>query len=233
MPQWMEQTKQRVQALEKEGYFNSWPKQETELIIFFVYPGFVVPENWIEKRVTIYKTNADKFGVKPPKIKFFIYPSMEVGQKIGVTPAITFIKQKEIHGHISQSPGHELTHILLGEINPSENLPANGLWAEGICVYFDGTNTDRKKHTLSLSFDKEVIGTPWVAWRENLPGNFYPLAGSIAQYCVEKYSWDAVLNYIKELRNFGSNDETISLKIFHVPYAELQDNWSTWLRAKA
>src|SRR3989338_7983473 len=120
MPQWMEETKQRIQLLEKEGFFNSWPKREMELITFFVYPEFVVPENWIEKRVTIYKANAEKLRVKPPKIKFFVYPSMEDGRKIGITHAITFIKQKEIHGHIKQSAGHELAHILLGEISPSK-----------------------------------------------------------------------------------------------------------------
>src|SRR3990167_1958439 len=230
MPQWMEETKQRIQLLEKEGFFNSWPKREMELITFFVYPEFVVPENWIEKRVTIYKANAEKLRVKPPKIKFFVYPSMEDGRKIGITPAITFIKQKEIHGHIKQSAGHELAHILLGEISPSENLPANGLWAEGICVYLDGTGTDRKKHALSLNLSDEIINTPWTQWRLNLSGNLYPLAGSIVQYCVEKYGWDAVLNYTNELRDSGANDEKLSLKIFRVNYSEMQTNWKEWLK---
>lgn len=230
MSSWMEETRSRIQTLKKEGYFNSWPKKETEAITFFIYPDFVVPDGWIEKRATIYKINADKFGINPPKINFFIYPSIEIGKKMGLTPAITFVKAKEIHGHINQSPGHELTHVILGEINISENLPANGLWAEGVCVYFDGTNTDRKKHALSLDLSDEIINTSWIQWRKNCPDNLYPLAGSIVQYCVEKYGWPDVLNYIKGLKDFSANDETLCLKIFRVSYLELQNDWKMWLK---
>ena len=226
----MEATRSRIQTLKKEGCFDSWPKQKTESITFFIYPDLVVPNNWIEKRTTIYKINADKFGINPPKVIFFVYSSIEIGKKMGLIPAITFVKEKEIHGHINQSPGHELTHVILGEINTSENLPANGLWAEGACVYFDGTNTDRKKHALSLNLGDVVIDTPWIHWRKNFPDNLYPLAGSIIQYCIGKYGWPDVLNYIKELENFGANDETLCLKIFHVSYLELQNGWKVWLK---
>lgn len=230
MSSWMEETRSRIQSLKTEGYFDSWTKQETELITFFVYPNFLIPDGWIEKRTTIYKINTGKFKIDPPKVNFFVYPSVEIGKEMGLTPAITFVKEKEIHGHINQSPGHELTHIILGEINTSENLPANGLWAEGICVYFDGTGTDRKKHALSLDLSNMVIDTPWVQWRKNFPDNLYPLAGSIIQYCVEKYNWHDVLNYIKELENFGVNDEMLSIKIFHISYLELQNGWKKWLK---
>ncbi|MFH1000040.1 MAG: hypothetical protein V1783_04280 [Bacteroidota bacterium] len=226
----MEETKKNILTLKKSGFFNSWSKKETELITFFIHPDLVLPDNWIEKRLDIYKENAEKLNVISPKITFYIYPSIDAVKDLGVIPAITFVKAKEIHGHIKQSPGHELTHILLGEISPSEDLPANGLWAEGICVYLDGTNTDRKKHTISLNYDDEIIKTPWDKWRENLPSDFYPLAGSIIQYCVEKYDWDVVKKFLKELRNSGENDEKISSEIFSLPYRELQENWQEWLK---
>ena len=183
MPQWMDDTKKRIQELQHEGYFASWPKRETGPITFFIYPDFDLSDDWIEKRLNIYKTNTEKLNIKPPKIKFFVFPSMETGQKMGITPAITFIKEKEIYGHLKQSPGHEPVHILLGEISPSENLPANGLWAEGICVYLDGTDTDRKKHANSLNLGEEIINTPWPQWRKNLPGNLY-LSASREHYPI-------------------------------------------------
>ncbi len=229
MPNWMEETKKNIQALKEKGFFNSWSKKETELIIFFIYPELVLPNNWTEKRLDIYKENAKKLDIIPPKINFYIYPSINTVKDFGITPTITFVKTREIHGHINQSPGHELTHILLGEINSSENLPANGLWAEGVCVYLDGTNTDRKKHSLSLNYSDEIIETPWDRWRKNLPSDFYPLAGSIIQYCIEKYNWNIVKKFLKELRNYGENDEKISFEIFSLPYQKLQKNWQAWL----
>lgn len=229
MSNWMEKTKKNILSLKEKGFFNSWPKKETEFITFFIYPNLVLPNGWIEKRMNIYKENTEKLSVIPPKITFYVYPSIDIVKDFGITPALTFIKAKEIHGHLKQSPGHELTHILLGEISPSEDLPANGLWAEGTCVYLDGTNTDRKKHTTSLNYSDEIIKTSWEKWRKNLPSDFYPLAGSIVQYCIEKYNWDTVKKFLKELRNYGENDEKISNEIFSLPYQELQKNWRKWL----
>lgn len=230
MPQWIDNTKKRIQELQKEGYFNSWPKLKNGPITFFVNPGLYLSEDWTKKRLNVYEINAGKLRIRPPKIKFFVFPSMEAGQEIGITPAITFIKEKEIYGHLKQSPGHELTHILLGEINLSENLPANGLWAEGVCVYLDGTDTNRKKHANSLDYSEEIINTPWSQWRKNLPGNLYPLAGSVIQFCDEKFGWKTIVKFLKAQRNFGENDEELSQKIFGISYQELQRNWREWLK---
>jgi len=132
--------------------------------------------------------------------------------------------------HINQSPGHELTHILLGEISFSEDLPANGLWAESICVYLDGTNTDRKKQVLSLNYPEDIIKTAWENWRKNMPANFYPLAGSIIQYCVGTYNWGVLMKFIKGLKKSASNEEKVSISIFKLSYSELQKNWAEWIR---
>ncbi len=231
MANWLEETKNNIRSLKEKGYFNNWEKKETDLIDFFIYPGLELPTGWSEKRISIYKENAQKLGVKPPKISFYVYPSMDAGKEIGITPAITMIKNKEIHGHLKQSTGHEPTHILLGEISPSEDLPANGLWAEGICVYLDGTGTDRKKHALSLNPTDEILNAPWTQWRKNFPGNLYPLSGSIVQYCDGKYGWDKILDFVKRLKNYSDNDEVVSPEIFGITYGQLQDNWRTWLKS--
>ncbi len=230
MLNWMNETKNNIQALKKKDFFNSWTKQEIGLITFFIYPNLNLSNDWIKKRLNIYEENAKKLGVVPPKIIFYIYPSIDAVKDLGITPAITFVKAKEIHGHINQSPGHELTHILLGEISFSGDLPANGLWAEGICVCLDGTNTNRKKQVLSLNYTEDIIKTSWGNWRKNISGDFYPLAGSIIQYCVEVYNWRVLMKFIKGLKNSASNEEKLSIDIFGLSYLKLQKSWEEWIK---
>lgn len=228
MAQWLEDTKRNIQILKEKGYFNSWNKRQTELIAFYLCPDLILPNNWLEQRESIYLKNAEKLKVKAPEIDFYVYPSLEFGKSINIVPATSFIKAKEIHGHLNQSPGHELTHMLLGEINSTENLPANGLWSEGICVYLDGTNTDRRKHTNSLNYPEEILATIWQNWKDNLPSNLYPLAGSILQYLEELFGWDSVLEFLKKLKQ--DNDDKLSTKLFNYSLAELQQDWYLWLK---
>ena len=204
---------------------------KTKYIVFHIYPNLKIPSNWIQERVNIYLQNAKIFGINPiSNVNFYVYPSINSVKDIGITPAISFLKQKEIHGHLKQSPGHELNHILLGSINPSENLPANGLWEESLCVYYDGANADKKKHANFMNYSNEILNTPWDFWRSTLPSDFYPLAGSIAQYCVKKYGLELLLKFIKEMRNNGINDEYLCSIIFKMTYQELQKNWKEWLK---
>lgn len=223
----MEETKENISILKEQGFFKSWTTINTQFIIFHIYPDTIIPPDWIDKRINIYTENCAKLNIiKPPKIDFFVYPSLEIGKQSGVTPAISFVKSKEIHGHLNQSPGHELTHILLGEINSTDNLPANGLWSESLCVYLDGTKTDRRKHTNSLNYPSETLATPWINWRSNLPGKLYPLAGSIIQYLDQKFGWDMVLKLIKTLKN---NDEELIRLLLGSSYSELQSDWFLWI----
>jgi len=228
MPQWLEDTKQNIQSLKKKGYFNSWNEHQTELIIFYLCPDLVLPNNWLEQRENVYLKNAEKLRVKAPHTNFYVYPSLEFGKSINVVPATSFVQAKEIHGHLNQSPGHELTHILLGEINPTENLPANGLWSEGVCVYLDGTKTNRHKHANSLNYSEEILITPWQNWRNNLPSNLYPLAGSMLQYLDEYFGWDLILEFLKKLEY--NNDNELSIQLFKHSLTEIQQDWYLWLK---
>lgn len=231
MTNWLNETKNKIKKLKEDGFFNNWRIEKSEYITFYIYPNLEIPKDWIQKRIDIYSQNAKIFKIDfIPNVDFYVYPSIDSVKDIGITPAISFLKQKEIHGNLKQSPGHELTHILLGDINPSENLPANGLWEESLCVYYDGTNTDRKKHVNSINYSEEILNISWDFWRSNLPSNLYPLAGSIAQYCLEKYGLELLLKFIKEMRSNGTNDENICLIIFKISYQELQKNWRKWLK---
>ena len=231
MSQWIKNTKNAIKQLRENGYFNNWNIKRIEHITFHIYPNLEISENWLQERVDIYKKNAEIFNISViPYVDFYVYPSIDSVKNLGILPAISFLKQKEIHGHLKQSAGHELNHILLGNLNPSENLPANGLWEEALCVYYDGTSTDRKKHTNSIDYAKKILNTPWNLWRANLPSNLYPLAGSIAQYCIEKYGIELVLKFIKNLRDNGTNDENLYSTIFNISYQKLQENWLAWLK---
>lgn len=232
MPDWLNKTKEAVRALKQSGYFDNWALRKTELINFFIFPNLEVADEWFKKRINIYTENAKIFlgDSDPPKINFYVYPSIDSVKELGITPAISFLKEKEVHGHAEQSPGHELNHILLGILNPSENLPANGLWAEGLCVYFDGTKTNRKRHTLSLNYSEEIIKTPWAKWRSTLPQNLYPLAASIIQYCIETYGLKSTLKFVKNLRDSASNEEKLSCEIYKISFDNLQNDWRNWLK---
>ena len=228
----MEETKKNVQTLGKQGFFDNWLKKETEFITFLVHPDTKLNEDWFKKRVATYKINAERLKIIPPKVIFYVYPSLEFGKERGVTPATSFIKSKEIHGHPHQSPGHELTHILLGEVNNTDNLPANGIWSEGLCVFLDGTNTDRRKHALSIGYAQDITNASWEKWRQNLPGNLYPLAGSIIQYLDGLFGWEKILVFLKELKNSGGNDAELSEGILNKKYSKLQEDWRKWLKLK-
>ncbi len=230
MAQWIKDTKNSIESLKYGGYFDNWGINKTKHIIFHIYPNLSVPAKWIQEREDIYIKNAGLFKIENiPEVNFYVYPSIDATKEIGIVPAVSFPKQKEIHGHLKQSPGHELTHILLGSINPPENFSANSLWAEGICVYFDGTKTDRKKHTNSINYSEEAINTSWDLWKMNLPGDLYPLAGSIVQYCLEKYGMELLLNFIKEIKNSGDNEEELCKKYFRASYDQFQKDWRNWL----
>jgi len=228
---WLETTRENIQKLFKEGYFDDWKVIEFDPITFYLHPQTVVAEEWFKKRSDTYSENSKRLKItEPPKVSFYVYPSLEFGKTIGITPATSFVSTRQIHGHPNQSPGHELTHILLGEINSTDNLPANGLWAEGVCVYLDGTETDRHKHAGSLNYPEETISTDWTIWRQNLPGNLYPLAGSIIQYLDTGMGWDRILSFLKELKNSGSNDAELSETLFNKNYSQLQKDWRDWLK---
>lgn len=132
----------------------------------------------LKKRLMAYKANAKLLRVNPPKVNFYLYPTKEAGIEIGILPFYSFPKLKEIHSHLNQSPGHELTHILHEKINKSGNNPKNKLWIEGLCTYLNGTRTDQKKHALSLNLKIESLN-PFNNWMNHVPGDLYPVAGSI------------------------------------------------------
>ena len=229
---WLETTKEGIQKLFNAGYFNNWRKLEKSQITFYLHPEVDINDDWLNKRLSIYLSNAAKLHVTAPAVDFYVYTSLEFGKTLGIVPATSFISSKQIHGHPNQSPGHELTHILLGELNSPENLPANGLWAEGVCVFLDGTGTDRRKHTPSLNYAENAINTPWEKWRRNLPSGLYPLAGSITQYLDNLVGWEKILTFLKELKNFGTNDAELSELLFDKKYPQLQDGWRNWLKLK-
>jgi hypothetical protein len=230
MNSWLQQTKSRIIKLQQEGFYKKWRKIKRGSINFYLYPELNVEKEWFTKRIKVYQKNATLLRVKKPQANFYVYPSIEIGNKLGITPAISFIQSKEIHGHVKQSPGHELTHILLGKINSSKNLPGNGLWQEGLCTYLNGTKTNQKKHTLSLNFSPDTINTPWINWSKNLPGNIYPLAGSIIQYLVKRYGWKKLILFLKQMKNNSNNQNSLSKKLFGIYIAKIQNNWKLWLK---
>jgi len=222
--------KDKIKELKNKGFYNDWQKLIFGPITFFTPHSSDLNMDWFKKRFTAYKKNSKILKTKTPKVNFFVYPSKEFGQKIGIIPTVAFIKAREIHGHFNQSPGHELTHILLGEINSTENLPGNGLWHEGISTYLNETGTNQKKWVLSLNFSEEIINTSWLKWNKDVSGNLYPIFGSIIQYLINKYGWEKMISFLKELKNSAKNQEKISIKVFKKSINDIQKDWIRWLK---
>lgn len=230
MTQWMSKTKQQIKLLKKRHYYDNWSIKKYPPITFVVHPSVKVEDNWYKKRLLAYQHNAKILQLSPPEVTFYVYPSIKAGEKLGIIPAICMIKEREIHGHLNQSPGHELTHILLGQINSSQNLPAHGFWQEGICTYLNHTNTDQKKHLLSLNLPQSILTTPWQKWRIQIPGNLYPLAGSVIQYLVTTYNWKKLISFLANLKNLAQNQDKVALKIFSRPLSKIQQDWLHWIK---
>lgn len=229
MANWYKETENRILELKKQGYYNNWIKREENPITFLFEPGIKIEEWWVEKRKNIYLSNAKLLKVNSPMINFYVYPSKEFGDELGLIPALTFIEKKEIHGHLNQSPGHELTHILLREVNSYDNFPGGGVWSEGLCTFLDGNKIDRRKHVCSIKNWEEIIKISWIDWRIKLPDNIYPVGASIMQYIEENFGWNFIFEFIKNLKDYGSNEEEISIKIFKKKYLQLQNDWREWI----
>lgn len=94
----------------------------------------------------------------------------------------------------------------------------------------NGTKTNQKKHTLSLNLLESTLNTPWQNWTKQMPGNLYPIAGSIIQYLVKRYGWKKILLFLKKLKNSAKNQNEISLLVFKKPLKEIQEDWSKWIK---
>lgn len=229
IPDEFKQRDQRISALKRAGFFHDWTAKEVERIRFFLWPEMQMPPKWIQKRTAILKKNARLLGVRVPVISFYVYPSRELSKELGFVPAVSFISRREIHGHLNQSPGHELTHILLRNLNDWKSLPASGFFSEGVCTYLDGTGTDRRRHTASLRYKlKNKIDLR--AWYRYLPSEYYPLAGSFIQYLTEQYGWKKVLKLLKSLKGPRALAK-IFRETFGTDLNTAERDWRGWLSA--
>ena len=73
MVDWMKTTKQKIQGLKKENFFQNWQLHKTDFLNFHLYPDIQIPDGWIEKRVELYGMNAEKLQVKPVIGDFFVF----------------------------------------------------------------------------------------------------------------------------------------------------------------
>ena len=63
-----------------------------------------------------------------------------------------------------------------------------------------------------------------------MPGNLYPLAGSIIQYLVKRYGWRKMILFLRKLKKSAENQDKISLDIFKKSLEEIQKNWLKWIK---
>lgn len=226
---YLKKTATKIQHLKERDFFADWPHRRVGKILFIISPTIKVDDSWFHMRAVILNTNAKTLGTKKiPFVTFYVYDSLNKGKKLGIVPAVSLISKKEIHGHLQQSPGHELTHILLGEINDSNGLPANGFWAEGVSTFLDGTGTDRRKHTMTVgaSLPSRI---PWTKWFSQLPSLSYPLAGSFIQFLVEKYGIKYLVKFLRLLRKIETM-RIVFKQVFGKDFLVVQKTWLFWLK---
>lgn len=216
-----------------DGWYNNWQIVSFGLIQFFIHPQSSIDEHWREKRALIYQENASRLRVSAVPVDYYVYPTRDFGQeRYAIMACVAYISRREIHGHPNQSPGHELTHVLQGQLPHYKHNYFPALWFEGMAVFLDGTRSvTPRDRARAVGHNESILATSWSEWHSRVPDDCYPLVGSIIQFCDEIFGWSKVLDFIQELLIQQGNDSTAAQKIFEQSLDELNHQWRQWLRA--
>lgn len=217
-----------VARLHEAGYYDGWTATDRSPITFHVHPDAKISEGWMDKRVQAYVENAQLLKLETPNIDFYVYPSIDYAANEGVIATFAIPSKNEVHGHFFQSKGHEVTHILLGQLINPHTWPWSGLWPEGICVLLDRENPDPVMRFLAKDYTTAAFETRWSQWRQWLPDEYYPLAANILGFLVQRYDWDRVKKFLLKLDSTKPDDNEAARAAFDSNIDSLQHEWGIW-----
>lgn len=148
----------KLNGFQLNEYFTKWKTVEsTHFRFHFEDKGAIKDiDNYTQKHEKAYETIFQYFKSRPfKKIDFFVWENAEEGKKrLGKNVGFANSSLCIINNLSNQTPGHEVTHILLDEaLHP---ITKTSFINEGVATFFDQTNRDRME-VARKSIDKKSI----------------------------------------------------------------------------
>jgi len=186
--------------------FDKWTVKETENFKFYFQPNTRVSNinEYVHERERAFKKINNVFKAQlPQKIIYFIWNSNEDALKeIDETLGFSLPKAYTIHSLYEQTIGHEMTHVIVGNMDGA--IKQTALINEGLAMYFDQTNRDfltiLKESMHKLKGEKISIKDWWIKWPGDMIGdNFYTyvVAAAFVEYLIEEEGMDKMIELAK------------------------------------
>lgn len=193
-------------------FFADWQTTETTHFRFhFQNMESGERERFAKSRENAFETINTFFGaVLPKKIDFFVWQSREDALKIMKTESgFAQPQYGVIHANYQQTRGHEITHIITG--NLAKRQIKTGLINEGTAVCFDQSSNNREemvKTWLKANNAKINLKDIWVNWQKYPVELTYPLSGLFVGELISRFGQEKFLAF------FGNQTYENALAIF-------------------
>ncbi len=200
-------------------FFADWQTTETTHFRFhFQNMESGERERFAKSRENAFETINTFFGaVLPKKIDFFVWQSREDALKIMKTESgFAQPQYGVIHANYQQTRGHEITHIITG--NLGKRQIKTGLINEGTAVCFDQSSNNREemvKTWLKANNAKIDLKDIWVNWQKYPVELTYPLSGLFVGELLSRFGKEKFLaffgnqTYENALAVFGSETDLL------------------------
>lgn len=180
-------------------FFADWQTTETAHFRFhFQNMESAEMERFAKSRENAFETINTFFGAAlPKKIDFFVWQSREDALKIMKTESGFAQPQYDvIHANYQQTRGHEITHIITGNLGKKQIK--TGLINEGTAVCFDQSSNNREemvKTWLKANNAKVDIKDIWANWQKYPDELSYPLSGLFVGELISRFRKEKFLAF--------------------------------------
>ncbi|MBI4641773.1 MAG: hypothetical protein HY731_13840 [Candidatus Tectomicrobia bacterium] len=165
------------------------------------------------------------------KIRVYIYASSEAFRREeggDMYSGRASGRLMEIHESPFIPPGHEMAHILADHIGSV--YPEYPFLREGLAVYFEGSERQRRLHTIAKDYltRKELTSLEPLKdrFRDLKPAMTYPVAGSFVKYLIDTYG----LEKFKALWVSGLELEKAFSKVYGKSFRKVGQEWMDMLK---
>lgn len=153
-------------------------------------PGAI--EQYAGERERVRDDICNRIGIRHGKrIYFFVYDNNDVAYRlIGRNAGFAQATDAIIHARITQTPGHEMTHVLSRAI--TGRPPPNRVLDEGLAVYMDHSGRDYFAIAADLLNARELpsFAQMLTASRRRKTEEWYHPAGAFIGFLCERYGFD-------------------------------------------
>jgi tetratricopeptide (TPR) repeat protein len=181
--------------------YDNWTELETEHFIFYFQDSSQMKQ-FADSREHAYDYISNYLDVDlKQKIRYVIWTSREDARNV-LNMNIGFCKPSQylIHSKSTQTPGHEITHVISHYISDNQNK--TGLINEGIAVYLDLADKDEElivqKAMRKYNQDKLSIKSLWKNWRNYKEDLSYAVAGLFVGEIIETYGKEKFLEFFTD-----------------------------------